>query len=219
MPKAIIFDFDGVLVDSERYWKTIGPTIIAQLCLPSWSAHDQQRMVGHGMEGTHSILTREHNLTMSLQEYETLVLNAARSIYEIHTQPMPGAIDCLRRLSDQAITLAVASSNKREMIDAAMTRLALSTYFSSTCSGDDVPGKAKPHPDVYLLAAENLGRQPADCIAIEDSPIGIVAAKAAGMHCIALHTDDNTKQDLSAADTHVEGFLELTDELLASILR
>lgn len=218
MRKAVIFDFDGVLVDSERHWPLIGPRIIARISTMPWSTVDQQQLVGHGMLNTHAILTHDYDVKISYPDYERIVRAEARSIYDTLTQPLPGAIDCLRRLSNRRIPLAVASSNIREMIDVAMERLSLYDFFDVTCSGDDVPGRSKPLPDVYLLAAKLLHIAPEHCVAIEDSCTGIMAAKAAGMHCIALHTQDNAKQDLSAADTHINGLQALTNELLDSLL-
>ncbi len=115
--------------------------------------------------------------------------------------------------------MAVASSNEREVIDETCARLNLAHYFGAVSTRDDVPtGRIKPCPDVYLHAARNLGVAPADCLAIEDSPTGIAAAKAAGMRCIALHSPHNERQDMSAADLHIHGFDELNGPWPPSLL-
>lgn len=216
--KAFVFDFDGVLVDSERYWPETSPAFFAAYVDKPWTTQDQARLQGLSVEGSHEVLTQEYGLTLSLLEYERRLTDMVLSIYTERSLPMPGIRTLLERLSAMNATLGIASSSRRRWIDLAMQRLDLLRFFPVICSGDDVPGRAKPWPDVYLLAAKKLNVDPMECIAIEDSPKGIAAARAAGMTCIALHSEHNAEFDLSAADIHIDSFDELTSERLISLL-
>jgi len=217
--KAIIFDFDGVLVDSEKYWPAISREIFATIAHIPWTEADQRKMVGQSMVGAYEILLREYGLTLGLPEYEKIVVNHATFYYDTHVATMPAVVACLDRLRACGAVMGIASSNKRDFVLKTAARLGLDAYFPVICSGDDVPlGRAKPHPDLYLLAANGLGVAAAACVAVEDSPTGITAAKAAGMTCIALHTEYNSDMDLSGADVHIDGFEELTEARLGLLL-
>lgn len=220
MPTAIIFDFDGVLVDSEAHWPGLNVRIFERLKIARpWTREYNNRIVGHGAESVHRLLTAEYGLTMPLAEYETLVWEEATLAYETLVMPMPGVVAFLDRLRTAGTPMAIASSNERDVIEETALRLGLAGYFDAVATRDDVPpGRIKPCPDIYLLAAQGLRTAPSACLAIEDSPTGIAAAKAAGMTCVALRTEHNGGVDLSAADAHIDGFDELTEGRLESLL-
>jgi HAD superfamily hydrolase (TIGR01509 family) len=123
-------------------------------------------------------------------------------------QPFPGAIALLKRLQAQGYRLALASSGDRVKVAFGMQALTLDGVFEVVISGDDVT-HSKPDPEIYLTAACRLGIAPGDCIAIEDAPAGIEAAKRAGMCCIAV-TNSVARQQLHQADLIVDS---LTDDL------
>lgn len=218
MPKAIIFDFDGVLIDSEKYWPEITNILFTKLLKRACDPSDHQKITGHGMQGTHEIFTKDYGLTLSLAQYAEAVVAEATCIYDTLAQPISGVEACLQRLQSMNTRMAIASANQRHMIDIALDRLRLRKHFLAICSADDVPGRTKPFPDVYLHAATRMGILPTVCIAIEDSAPGIASAKAAGMTCIAFHTEHNNAQDLSGADIHIHSFDELTTDRLDSLL-
>lgn len=219
MKTAVIFDFDGVMVDSERYWPDLGRRIFTKVSDLPFTDADHRKFTGNSLPNCHEIMVREYGLCMPYAEYEQVVTGCAREVYDTVVQAMPSLTPLIELLHARRMATAVASSNKRDFVVNTARRLDLEKHFPVIVTGDDVPhDRAKPHPDIYLLAAERLGMAATKCIAIEDSPTGIAAAKSAGMHCIALHTEHNELQDLSAADTHVAGFSELTDERLASLL-
>lgn len=216
MPNAIIFDFDGVLVDSERYWDDIDRTFFREL-VPTWTTDDGDRMSGLGIKASHAFLTREYGVTIPFDEYFTR-LDAAvlKTIYGERTQLLPGVVKFLDLLDVQKIPFAIASSSHRLWIDPTLKRLGIFERFQIICTGDDVDDRTKPLPDVYLLAAKKLGVDPTGSIAIEDSQNGIRAAKAAGMTCIALLTDMNVHQDISEADAVYRSFDEIRESVLRS---
>lgn len=217
--KALIFDFDGVVIDSERYWPDIGRRIFTRISGAPFTDAVRRTFTGHSLPNCHDIMVREYGLSMPYAEYEQVVTTCAREIYDTVVQPMPSVAAFIELVHARRMATAIASSNKRDFVVNTARRLDLEKYFPIIVTGDDVPhGRAKPQPDIYVLAADRLGMAAAECIAIEDSPTGIKAAKAAGMHCIALHSDHNGEHDLSQADTHISHFDELTDERLASLL-
>lgn len=220
MAKAIIFDLDGVILDSETHWPETNVRIMAEI-LPDrpWTKHDDRRIVGHSLERVHTLLVDEYALKMDVIAYRDVVWKHADHIYDELAGPMPGVVALIEREHTLGTPMAVASSNERPRIDAALRRLGLDGYFRAIRGIDDVGGKAKPDPTVYLAAAAALGIAPAECIAIEDSPSGIKAAKAAGMACIALRSGHNDTHDLSPADAIVAHLDELTASYLASLGR
>lgn len=218
MRPAFLFDFDGVVVDSERYWPEIGRGLLLSLAKVPVGEGAEQRFMGMSMHGTYDIFTKEFGMTLTLPEYEAVVMERATVVYQTSVQPIPGVVTCLERLVAAGKLLAIGSSNKRVLVDAGLEKHGMGHYFPVRCCGDDVPGRGKPRPDVFLLAAERLKVAPEACAVIEDSAAGVAAAKAAGMHCIALHTEHNHAQDLSAADTHIAHFDELTDERIGSLV-
>ncbi|TSC79175.1 MAG: HAD-superfamily hydrolase [Candidatus Peregrinibacteria bacterium Gr01-1014_25] len=201
--KAFIFDFDGVIVDSERHWITLGDDVFFPSIVPGWTRADGARMMGLGVESSHEFLTREYGLRMPFSEFSRRLEECVDVVYGERAKPLPGLDVLLAYLARNNIPIGIASSSKRRWIEKALERLGLRHHFRTIRSGDDVGDRTKPHPDVYLLAAGDLGAEPATCVVIEDSTNGVAAAKAAGMTCIALRTDVNGEQDLSQADTLV----------------
>ena len=114
------------------------------------------------------------------------------------------------------ISVAIGSSASRGWIEYLLEQIGASGRFPIICSGDDVE-KTKPAPDIYLLAAKKLNLAPEDCVVLEDSIYGLIAAKEAGMKCIVFHTDLNAMQDLSKADHIVRHYDELTEEVLKNL--
>lgn len=220
--KAFIFDFDGVVIDSENRWPDMQLKIIRSL-IPAWEMKDQIRLAGQDWHGSYAILTSEYGYKESFEHYEKFMEDAHRQdivdLYATHAMLTPGVEALLKRLAARRVPISIASSSDRHSIQTALRRLHADGYFAQISSKDDVPkGRTKPKPDIYLLAAEKAGRKPADCVAIEDSVPGLTAAKAAGLFCIAYRTDYNRGQDMSAADMHIEHFDELTDARLDSLL-
>jgi HAD superfamily hydrolase (TIGR01509 family) len=125
-----------------------------------------------------------------------------------HLKPLPGVVALLRRLRDHGYSLALASSGDRVKVAFGMQALALIGSFEAVVTGDDV-SHSKPDPEIYLIAAQRLRVPPAACIAIEDAPAGVKAAKRAGMRCIAV-TNSVVSDRLYKADLIVDS---LADDL------
>jgi HAD superfamily hydrolase (TIGR01509 family) len=180
---AVVFDLDGVLVDTEHLWDEVREELTTEWG-GRYTPEAQEAMMG--MSSTE--WSRYLHETVGLREQpETINEEVVRRMlarYEVELPVLPGAVDAVRRLHDESFRLAVASSSNRELIDAVLRRLELAALFEATVSSEEVL-RGKPAPDVYLEAARRLGMPASRCAAIEDSASGIRAAHAAGMRVIA----------------------------------
>jgi HAD superfamily hydrolase (TIGR01509 family) len=207
--KAVIFDFDGVVVDSEKYWIDLDehffPTVAS-----GYTLDHGKEMMGLGRRAGYDYLVEKLNMSLSYEDYCAALEEHVRDIYFTKTQLLPGVRELLAEIVAVNMPLAIASSSRHKWISGALSRFGLAEVFHAISTADDVGDRTKPFPDVYLHAAAALGVDPADCLAIEDSRNGIKAAKAAGMYCIGLQTDMSKEQDLSQADRLIMGFQGVT---------
>jgi HAD superfamily hydrolase (TIGR01509 family) len=210
MRAAFVFDFDGTLVDSERHYQAIIPRVFGALSDAEWTEEDQKKMVGISAAGGHRIFAEEYGIDVTFAEYVRLLEHHAEEFYRHKIGLMPGAASCIRRLQSAGMKLAIASSNREPFIRMALERLGHAADFPVIASSDDVPpDRAKPAPDLYLLAAERLGIPPGECVAIEDSIPGLQSAKRAGMLCVGMRTPYNEGIDLGLADVELTSFDDL----------
>lgn len=217
MKQAFLFDFDGVIVDSEHYWKTVADVEFFPSLIPGWTELDGAKMMGLGVKSGYALLTEQYGLALSFEEYWTALDRAVSDIYTNKAQMLPGLVPLIERLTALQLPLGIASSSQRHWIEPTLDRLGLHSYFSTVCAANDVNERTKPLPDVYLLAAERLGIDPVSCIALEDSKNGVAAAKNAGMVCLAIRTYMNPEQDVSQADRIVTHYDELTEAVLCNL--
>jgi len=210
---AIIFDFDGVLVDSEHYWHVIEDKTYEKIA-PRWTPQDHHRIVGMNFIDIHQLLTQKYDLRLSWDEFLSVATAIAKKVYEQCTLTN-GAQEFIESVQKQGIKIAIASSSRKEWICETLKRLGIAGYFSIITGSEDLkPGEGKPKPTIYLHAAERLKVEPQACIVIEDAKNGVLAAKAAGMYCIGFRNGVNDDQDLSKADRIIHSFKELDVEQL-----
>lgn len=206
-PKAIIFDMDGLLVDSERLWKIAETELLAE----RGAQYDEQKhapFIGMALPEFLPNIKRVYELDDDVDALMSELIQRVVAIIKRDTQPQPGANDIVQFVLQHTIPHAVASSSPLAVIHATLDSQAQwAENFQVRCSADEV-AKGKPSPDVYLLAAERLGVDPKACIALEDSPNGARAAVAAGMTCFAV-------PDLS--HTTVEAFNDVTPHVFPSL--
>jgi len=205
---AVVFDMDGVIVDSEAQWKAQEETFF-RAAVPAWRAEHHERIVGLGVEDVYHFLVREFGLKMPLADYLARSEEVAREVYLKKVAIADGLRALVADLRRRKVPTAIASSSPRRWIDLVVNRFALAPHFDAIVSSDDVGGRTKPAPDIYLEAVRRIARAPAECLAIEDSNVGVRAAKAAGLVCAALRTPHNTDQDLKLADFELTGFTGL----------
>lgn len=195
VPAAVIFDMDGLMLDSERAMVRSWARAAADMQLDLDEVH-WLRMVGHGDAVCREIL---HGLMP--EDAATELAARCHALYEVELQnglPLrPGVVELLEWLHLAGIPRGVATSTHRPRAPRKLQAAGLLGYFATVTCGNDVP-RAKPAPDIYLLAAQRLGVAPVDCLVLEDSPAGVRAALAAGMHAVQV-------PDLVAPDDEVRG--------------
>lgn len=182
-PAAIIFDFDGVIADSEVPANRALAHSLTAIGLPTTFEDSLRDYYGHNWQETQRRI--EARLGRALpDDFRDVHRTNARALFEAGFEPVPGVVDFLG--STTHLPRAIASSSNASYIGWALARFGLDHHFAGQVHSADGMDRGKPHPDIYLMAAAALGIDPAQCIAIEDSPTGAMAAVAAGMHVIGL---------------------------------
>ena len=208
MVRAIVFDFDGLILDTEepvyRSWLEVYREHGEELPFERWV-----QIIGSTSATFHPQRHLEERLGRPLAQ-EVLDRRAGRRTEMIMARTLlPGVgehIDAARRLG---LKLGVASSSTHEWVDGHLARLGIIDRFACVRCRDDVP-HAKPEPDLYLAVLECLDVDASDAIAIEDSPNGIAAAKRAGMRCVAIPNTITAQLDLSEADLKLDSLAAIT---------
>ncbi|HKN95844.1 MAG TPA: HAD family phosphatase [Pseudonocardiaceae bacterium] len=179
--RGVLWDMDGTLVDSEKLWTVALDELMATFGTPITPAV-RTSLVGSNMRRTGLILLAE----AGVEPTEQALADFARSLHERMAVLMrgdlvwrPGARDALRSVRQSGVRTALVTSTERVLTEIALDSIGRE-FFDVTVCGDEVDGDNKPHPRPYLLAAELLGVDPADCVAVEDSVTGVTSAVAAG---------------------------------------
>jgi HAD superfamily hydrolase (TIGR01509 family) len=180
---AVVFDMDGVLVDSEHVWDDVREALAHERG-GRWHPGAQRDMMGMSSPEWSRYMHETIGLAESPEEINRIVVEQMLERYAGGPPWIPGALDAVRALAG-AYTLGLASSSNRELIDVVLAAGGIGNLFRATVSSEEV-ARGKPAPDVYLEAARRLGVDATECVAIEDSHNGIRSAKAAGMACIAI---------------------------------
>ncbi len=180
---AVVFDMDGVLVDTEHLWDEVREELTTEWG-GRYTPEAQEAMMGMSSPEWSRYLHETVGLREQPETINAEVVRRMLARYEVELPVVPGAVEAVRRLDAAGYRLAVASSSNRELIDAVLRRLELTERFAVTVSSEEVE-RGKPVPDVYLETARRLGVAASRCAAIEDSASGIRAAHAAGMHVLA----------------------------------
>ncbi len=206
--KAVIFDMDGVLVDSELGYNHADARMFDALGLP-FGPREISGITGTAGALVGKIIKEWYpDLDKTESELVRLYMDGlyASLKEEVHTL-IPGVETWLIKLRDMAVLTAIASSSDDRMVHLVADRFSLWSYMGAIVTGDNV-ALTKPEPDLFLLAAQKLGVAPMHCLVIEDSRNGIAAARAAGMTCAAFTGTNRHGMDLSAADWHFHAFDE-----------
>lgn len=209
MIDTIIFDMDGVIVDSELYWKTADIDLISSI-IPEWNKDYENKIVGLSLPDLYNFLKINFNTSMTEKEFRKFYEYAATEIYSMKTALLPNFTAFIKNLREEKFKTAIASSSPVRWINIVLNRFDLSRFFDKTFSAEEIICKGKPHPDIYLHTAKHLGKKPEQCIVIEDSMNGVTSAKTAGMKCIAIRNGFNDEQDLSKADLIINNFSDLS---------
>ncbi len=212
--EAVLFDMDGVIIDSEPLWSEAEKQLLARRKL-SYSAELKEVLMGRGSREAAGIFIEYYNLTESVDDILTERNQLIAELFRDCLQPIPQALDLIGSLRKSGIKTALASSSPKYLIDLAMDKFGIAGLFDLILSGDEV-GRGKPAPDIYLRAAKELGVTPENCVVVEDAPSGVAAARAAGMRCLAVGTSAS-QSGLVAADRVVGGLEEVNLQSLQEL--
>lgn len=212
---AVIFDLDGVLVDSEQVWGSVREELTNELG-GKWHPGALRAMMGMSSLEWSRYMHEELDVPLPPSDISREVVKRVSEHYEQHLPLIDGAVDAVQRLAARW-PLGLASSANREIIDTVLELTGLRESFAATVSSEEVP-HGKPAPDVYLEAARRLNVEPADAAAVEDSTNGLLSAKAAGMTVIAIPNREfpPAPDGLAAADVVLDSLDELTPQLVAA---
>lgn len=206
--RAVIFDMDGLLLDTELLWHRAETELFARHGAEfTWD--DKMEVIGTSFDHTARFFARRLGVPMA--EGPALVDEMVALMHGFLREQVagrPGAVELVERLRGRA-RLGLASNSPRHLVDTALSTAAIADAFDAIVTSDDVE-HPKPAPDLYLLACERLGVAPGDALALEDSASGVAAAKAAGLVCIAVPQFAET--DVSAADRIIDSLEELLAE-------
>ncbi|BBF41540.1 hydrolase, haloacid dehalogenase-like family [Lachnospiraceae bacterium KM106-2] len=198
MLKAVIFDMDGVIIDSEpTNLRALHQALLA--CGIHASKEYCDRFIGCSLPNTASIAGKDFSTEINTKVLQTNYIKYQTELIQSEGyQPIYGTVALIKELHQHGIKLAIASSSSIHEIRQMAESLNLIEYFDELVSGHEVE-HSKPSPDVFLLAAKRLNMQPEECLIIEDSMNGTLAAKAANITCIGFQNTNSGNQDLSKA--------------------
>ncbi len=215
MINAVIFDMDGVMIDSEPLWEKTERILLARRSI-DYSPDYRDKIVGLNQRDSGRLLVDTFDLDETVDDIINERISILTSIYEEELELIPALVPLLEQLAREGYRLAVASSSPLRVVTFVLDMFSLHNHFLTVVSGDSV-GNGKPHPDIYLHTADMLGVVPAECVAIEDSINGLRSAKGAGMYCIAIPDKRLTPEQFESADVILDSLRELTSETIKSL--
>ena len=203
---AVVFDMDGVLLDSEPLHFGVVNDLLA-LNGVTIDTEAYKAYLGTTLEYTWEDLIRRHHLPHDLAFYRDRYSAAILESYRLHSVPAPGAVALVEALSRRGLKLAVASSSRTDWVESCLTALGLRLYFQTVVTGDMVR-RSKPDPEIYSLAAAKLDVEPRRCLALEDAPKGVLSAAAAGMTVLGVKTEYTAHLTLEGAAAVLDALTE-----------
>jgi HAD superfamily hydrolase (TIGR01509 family) len=211
--RAVIFDLDGVLIDSEQVWDTAREQLTKELG-GRWHAGAQRDMMGMSSLEWSRYMHDDLRIDLPPQEISDEVVRRLERLYRERLPLHAGAREAVERLAARW-PLGLASSSNRPIIDLVLELAGIADSFRVTLSSEEV-ARGKPAPDVYLEAARRLGVEAGDCAAIEDSENGLLAAHAAEMRVVAIPNREfpPSGEAVAAADVVLDSLAELTPEVV-----
>lgn len=205
-PKGVIFDMDGVLVDTvkmhQKSWEELALKCKKPFSLKHFMQANGIPIALHAIAYGWTECSIES--THLAEQKERIYLER---IKRSGLEPSLGVVSLLQRLLFRKIPCAVATSSSKESMDFVLEQAALRSYFKAFVSVEDVK-RGKPDPEIFLQAAHQIGIEPGDCVVVEDAVLGIQAAKRAGIYAVAI-TSTHSREDLKEADRIIDSFAEL----------
>jgi mannitol-1-/sugar-/sorbitol-6-/2-deoxyglucose-6-phosphatase len=215
--EAVLFDMDGLLIDSEPFWResetavfaTVGIALTDEMC---------RQTTGLRVDDVVEHWHRERPWDgVPKRKVELRIVDECVRLIRLRGEPLPAVRETIGLVGERGLRAALVSSSPTRMIEAVVARLDLGGAFELVHSAEEEEF-GKPHPAVYIHAARKLGVRPAACLAIEDSLAGVIAAKAARMRCVAV-PEPGARRDprFSIADAVFDSLAELTPEALSAL--
>ncbi len=216
MIRAVIFDMDGVVADTETVDFIADYNVLKSIGAVK-SEKDYIKLTGLPARHIYSRICSEKNIDADVNELlKKREIEFEKALASKILKPSIGFNELLKKLKEKGYKVALASSSSRRKVEQVLAALKLKNAFSLVVSANDIKMN-KPAPDIYVEAAKRLNLSPDECIAVEDSETGVHSAKSAGLKCIALRTKQTAEQDLSAADTVVESLKDINADKLDKI--
>lgn len=213
MIKAVIFDMDGVITDTQPLHNKTNAEVLQFYGIPL-TEEDLSKFAGIPNKKIFPDLFKKYNIksdpNKAVLEKWRLITKRTKKV-----RPISGVLNFIKNLHGNNFKLALASSSTENFINHILNSLKIKHFFTIIINGDEIK-KGKPNPDIFLKAAEKLNINPANCLVLEDTPSGVKAAKSAGMKCIAITTSQKREQ-LKQADKIIDNFSELTISELNSL--
>ncbi|WP_414476842.1 HAD family hydrolase [Klebsiella variicola] len=211
--QAVIFDMDGVIIDSEALWRQAQIDALAQWGATASVAECETLTKGKRLDDIAGTWCRYFQLDLDPQRLEAAILQRITGLIATEAEPMHGVHEALRYFREAGYQIALATSSSRQVIAAVLNKLSLWHFFDVVCSADDEP-RGKPHPAVYLTTLRKLNLNASQCLVIEDSYNGFCAAQAAGIPT-AVVAEDSRQGRYQAAVGRYQTLPELLEALNA----
>lgn len=207
--EGVIFDMDGVLIDSEPIYFDIEKSTFVHFGAQV-EEEEHHTYVGVTLASMFEQVQQRHRLNCTVEDMLSFHVQNVMDVIREHQElrPFDGLVAWLDWLHEAGVPMFVASSSPRALIELILERLELRSYFQGMVSGEEV-AHGKPAPDIFLHAAKQLGVTSERCIVIEDSRNGVKAARAAGMRCIGHQNPGSGSQNLEQANTVIHSYTEL----------
>ena len=212
MIRAVIFDMDGVIIDSEVLWDKTMVDVLAKYNA-KYTQESKDQCMGKSIEEAALIQKELHNLKEDEKIIAEEKLSTALRYYEQELKFMPGFLSLFESLKNRKVKMCVATASDETLMNAVDAKLQLTDLFLGNVVFRTEKHNSKPAPDIFLDAAKKINMKPEDCVVIEDSPNGVKAALAAGMKVIAL-SGSTTPDKLKKADLIIDSLEKLNHNMI-----
>jgi HAD superfamily hydrolase (TIGR01509 family) len=218
LPAAVIFDMDGVLVDSNPFHLRKWVDLLHEHRIPFNPEDLPQQILGQRNDTAFRFFFGTQLGEAEIQRLSEELEERFRKVFRPHAEPLPGLAALLADCHSVGIPMAVASSAMTKNVEFIVDVLGFRPYFRCLVTGDEVT-HPKPHPEIYFKTAAKLGVKPAACVTFEDSFVGVEAAKGAGMKCIAIASTFSAEElrERTGADLIVPNFAGLSPGMLREL--
>ena len=215
MIRGVVFDLDGVIVDSPKIYFKVMKNFLKKHSLRVSDA-EISNLICHSLREELELIKKKHSLDISHDEFVRETLDESLRISEKELKLNIGVKELLSDLEKNGFLIALASNNNRRSIDFMLNRFGVAGFFSVVVCAEDV-SRGKPSPEIYQKAVKKLGLIPSECVGIEDTFVGMQSVKVAGLKCIAFPNKYATSGSFEEADLVVESLAELSAKKISKM--